>query len=304
MDTPSHIDALNRRFGKEGLAEIIAGRGGLPLLRINSQVGSAEIYLYGAHIVSWRPSGHEEVLFLSSQSEWAPGKAIRGGIPICFPWFGPKAGDPQAPKHGFARLREWRLDSLTPLDDGGVTLVCVLESDAATRAQWPHQFCAAYRVTLGKKLRLELSVINTGADPLRFEEALHTYFRVGEVNDLSVEGLDQVDYLDKNDNFRKKHQDGDLRFQGPVDRVYLNTTAPVELVDHTLHRRLRTEKLHSETTVVWNPWEQGAASLSDFADDEWRSMVCVEVSNVMQQAIVLGPGEEHTLRAILSVAPE
>lgn len=304
MDSSSHIDALNRRFGKEGLAEIVAGRGGLPLLRITSPTGSAEICLHGAHIVSWRPAGAEEVLFLSRQSEWAPGKAIRGGIPICFPWFGPKADDPQAPKHGFARLREWRLDSLTPLDDGGVTLVCVLESDAATRVLWPHQSCAAYRITIGTNLRLELSVINTGTDPLRFEEALHTYFRVGEVEQLSIHGLDQVSYLDKNDNFRQKHQDGDLRLQGPVDRVYLNTTGPVTIVDSALHRRLRTEKLHSETTVVWNPWEQGAAALSDFADDEWHSMVCVEASNVMHETIVLGPGEEHMLRATLSVAPE
>ncbi|MFP5236555.1 MAG: D-hexose-6-phosphate mutarotase [Acidobacteriota bacterium] len=304
MDTLSHIDALNRRFGKKGLAEIVAGKGALPLLRINCQAGSAEIYLHGAHITSWRPAGAEEVLFLSRLSEWAPGKPIRGGIPICFPWFGEKADDPSAPKHGFARLRQWRLDSLTPLDDGGVTLVCVLESDDATRALWPHQFCTAYRITLGKTLRLELSVINTGTDPLRFEEALHTYFHVGEVKEISIPGLDLVRYLDKNDAYRQKQQDGDLRFDGPVDRVFLNTAGPVEVTDPVLHRRLRTEKLHSETTVVWNPWEQGAAGLSDFGDEEWHSMVCVEGSNVMHEALVLGPGEEHMLRVTLSVEPE
>ena len=304
MDTPSQIDALNRRFARSGLAEIVAGRGGLPLLRITSPMGSAEIYLYGAHVTSWRPAGAEEVLFVSEKSEWAPGKAIRGGIPICFPWFGPKADDPAAPKHGFARLREWRLDSLTPWDDGGVTLVCVLESDDATRALWPHQFCTAYRITLGKTLRLELSVINTGTEPLRFEEALHTYFCVGAAEEISIAGLDMVSYLDKNDNFRQKHQDGALRFQGPVDHVYLNTAGPVEVADPTLHRRLRTEKLHSETTVVWNPWQQADAGLADLGDDEWHSMVCVEASNVMQAAIVLGPGEEHMLRATISVEPE
>lgn len=300
----SHIDGLNRRFGREGLAEIVAGKGGLPLLRITSSLGSAEIYLQGAHLTSWRPAGAEEAIFVSEQSEWAPCKAIRGGIPICFPWFGPKAGDPDAPNHGFARLREWRLDSLTPLDDGGVTLVCVQESDATTRMMWPHQFCVAYRVTIGKKLRLELSVINTGIEPLHFEEALHTYFRVGEVKETEVEGLSHTSFLDKNDNYREKHQEDDLHFEGPVDHVYLNTTGPVEVLDRALHRRLRTEKLNSETTVVWNPWANGAASFSDFGDEEWHSMVCVEASNVMNAAVVLGPGEEHSLRVTLSVAPE
>lgn len=302
MHLSSHIEALNRRFGKEGLSEIVPGNGGLPVLRITSPAGSAEIYLQGAHVTSWRPAGQEEVLFVSEQSDWAPGKAIRGGIPICFPWFGPKADDPSAPNHGFARLRDWRLDSLTSLEDGGVTAVFVLESDAASRTLWPHQFCTAYRITIGKTLRLELSVINTGTEPLRCEEALHTYFRIGAVKEVSVEGLDQTNYLDKNDKFRQKHQDGDLRFTGPVDHVYLQTTGPVEVIDRALHRKLRTEKLHSDTTVVWNPWEQGAAALSDFGDEEWHSMVCVEGSNVMNSAVLLAPGEEHMLRVTLSVA--
>jgi glucose-6-phosphate 1-epimerase len=304
MDLASHIDGLNRRFGKKDLARVVAGKGGLPMVQITSAFGAAEIYLHGAHVTRWQPAGADEVIFVSEISEWAAGKAIRGGIPVIFPWFGPKADDAAAPKHGFARLREWRLDALTPLDDGGVTLVCVLESDAATRALWPHRFCAAYRITVGKSLRLELSVFNPGSGALQFEEALHTYFLVGDVERARVHGLVGTAYLDKNDDSREKRQKGDVEFEGPVDRVYLNTTGPAEVIDVAMHRRLRTEKQNSATTVVWNPWEQGAAALADFGNDEWRKMMCVEASNVGGAAIVLEPGEEHSLQVTLSVVRE
>lgn len=304
MESKAHIEGLNRRFGIEGLAEVVAGAGGLPQVRITSRLGTAEVYLYGAHVTSWCPAGQQDVLFVSAESDWEAGKAIRGGIPICFPWFGPKAGDPNAPNHGFARLVEWRLDSLTALDDGGVTMVCVLESDAATLAVWPHTFCAAYRITVGKTLRLELTVINNGTLPLRFEEALHTYFKVGQIERVRISGLDETTYLDKNDQFRAKRQLGDLYFEGPVDHVYVQTQEPVEVLDAVLYRKVRTEKLNSTTTVTWNPWQEGAAALRDFGDEEWRSMVCVEASNVMDAAMVLGPGEEHNLRVTLTVTPE
>lgn len=300
MNTTSHIETLNRRFGKDDLAQVVVGKGGLPMVRIQTRFGDAEIYLHGAHVTGWKPAGNDEVIFVSRESEFVDGKAIRGGVPICFPWFGQKAGDPKAPKHGFARLREWRLDSVTALDDGAVTLVCVLESDAATRELWPHAFCAAYRVTVGKDLRLELTVINTGSAALRFEEALHTYFHVGDVKQTRVRGLDGTAYLDKTEDFQRKEQSGDIEFQGEVDRVYLNTRGPVEVLDAALHRQLVTHKENSATTVVWNPWQELAESLADFGRDEWREMVAVEGSNVGAAGIVLEPGEEHSLRITLS----
>lgn len=302
MNATSRIETLNRRFGKEGLAQVVAGNSGLPMVRIRSRFGEAEIYLQGAQVTRWKPAGGDEVIFVSRESQYAEGKPIRGGIPICFPWFGEKDGDPKAPKHGFARLREWRLDSLTALDDGGVTMVCVLESDAPTRELWPHAFCAAYRITVGKELRLELTVINTGSAALRYEEALHTYFHVGDVRQVRVVGLDGTAYLDKTDGFQQKTQHGDVVFEGEVDRVYLNTTGPVEVLDASLHRRLLTQKQNSDTTVVWNPWVEGAKSLSDFGSDEWLEMMTVEGSNVRAAAITLEPGEEHCLRVTVSAA--
>jgi glucose-6-phosphate 1-epimerase len=189
---------------------------------------------------------------------------------------------------------------LSALDDGSVTLVCITESDAATRPWWPHDFCVAYRVTVGTKLRLELTVINRGKAAMRFEEALHSYLRVGRVQDVSLSGLDGAAYLDKTDEFRQKVQTGNVTLTGQTDRIYLNARGAVDIMDPVLGRLLRTEKVNSETTVVWNPWIEQAAKLSDFGGDEWLEMVAVEGSNVQTAAIQLDPGGEHTMRVTLS----
>jgi glucose-6-phosphate 1-epimerase len=288
MDTLSQSEALNARFGIAGVAQVVAGKGGLPMVRVSTAAATAEISLYGAQVTKWRPAGAKEVLFLSEKAYWDTGRAIRGGIPVCFPWFGDKADDANAPKHGFVRTKQWRLDSLSALDDGSVTLVCITEGDAATRPIWPHDFCVAYRITVGLKLRLELTVINSGKAAMRFEEALHSYLRVGKVSDVTVRGLDGIAYLDKNEAFQQKMQVGDVSFTGPIDRM---------------KRMVRTEKVNSTTTVVWNPWEEQAAIMSDFGNDEWEKMVCIEGSNVQAAAIALNPGEEHTLRVTLSAVP-
>ena len=297
----THIEGLNRRFGVAGVAEITAGGGGLPVVRIASDAAAAEISLYGAQVLRWRPAGEEEVLYLSERSRWEQGEAIRGGIPVCFPWFRNKADDPTAPKHGFVRTREWRLDSLRADEDGTVTLVCVTGSDETTRRWWPHDFLLAYRIRVGRTLRLELSVMNRGATAMRFEEALHTYFRVGEVGLARVHGLDGASYLDNRDGNRAKTQRGDLPITRQTDNAYMDTAAAVEIMDPVLQRSLRTEKTNSASTVVWNPWHEGAAGITDMKPEAWRTMLCVEASNVLGCAVSLGPDEEHTMHATLMV---
>jgi glucose-6-phosphate 1-epimerase len=302
MDELLRIDGLNQRFGISGVAEVIAGNGGLPKVRVTTPLCTAEIYLHGAQVTAWQPAGAEEAIFLSEQSHWKDGTAIRGGIPICFPWFRAKADDPKAPMHGFVRIREWRLDSVTAQEGGTVKVVCSTESDAATRQWWPHQFRLTHRVTIGKTLRLELIASNTGSTPLRFEEALHTYFRVGDARSVRVRGLDGVAYLDNRDGNREKIQSGDIVFATTTDNAYLNTRGAVDLIDPMLRRTVRTKKENSATTVVWNPGRQGAAALPDLGDDEWQRMACVEASNIRGSAVLLAPGEEHMMRATLSVA--
>lgn len=304
MDATAHIEGLNKRFGLAGIAEIVAGNGELPMVRITSKLAEAEVSLYGAQVIRWRPADAKEVLFLSKQSKWARGAAIRGGIPVCFPWFRGKTDNAQAPKHGFVRTREWRLDSLRAEEDGTVTLLCVTASDEESRRWWPHEFLCAYRVAVGRELRLEFSVVNRGNSAMRFEEALHTYFQVGDASRVQVLGLDGTTYLDNMHGNRAKKQQGPLVIAQQTDNAYLDTTAAVNAIDPAWNRRFRTEKVNSASTVVWNPWKDGAAAMAEFGPEEWREMVCVEASNVLGCAVTLGPAEEHTLRATLSVHAE
>jgi glucose-6-phosphate 1-epimerase len=277
------------------------GHNGLPRLSISTPAATAEIYLHGAQVTSWKPAGAEEVIFLSELSQWKEGKAIRGGIPVCFPWFRGKADDAKAPSHGFVRTKSWELDSVE--GDGATTVVSLsTASDEATRAWWPHDFRLTHRVTIGAELTQELLVTNTGNAPMRFEEALHTYYRVGAADSVRIRGLDGVAYLDNTDDNREKRQEGDILFTAPTDRAYMNTTHAVEIVDPAMRRRIRLTKQNSRTTVVWNPWSTGAYSLADLGDEEWRTMACAEASNIRDFAVELGPGQEHSMKTVIQVA--
>ncbi len=284
-----------------GIAQLVEGNGGLPKVRVTAPEAAGEIYLHGANVTSWKPRGGEEVIFVSAQSKWDGEHAIRGGVPICFPWFGAKADDPKAPQHGFVRAKAWRLETMTQTG-GAVTVSMSTESDSTTKTRWAADFRLVLSATFGAELALELLMTNTGDTRLRFEEALHTYYRVGDVTGARVQGLDAVDYLDKTDAARKKTQHGEIVISAETDRVYLNTTAAAVIDDPAMRRRIRIAKENSRATVVWNPWAQKAHALSDFGDDEWKQMVCVETCNVADSAVELAPGEHHRMRAAISVA--
>ncbi len=294
------IDELNQRFAIAGVAQVTAGNGGLPRLNISTPIASAEIYLHGAQITSFRPAGAEEVIFLSQHSQFEAGRAIRGGIPVCFPWFRNKLDDPKAPSHGVVRTKAWQLDSVTHQGDV-VTVSLSTESDAGTRAWWPHDFHLVHRATVGAELTQELIMTNTSAGPVRFEEALHTYYRVGAAEAIRIRGLDRVTYLDNTDANREKRQEGDIVFTAQTDRAYMDTTHAVEIHDPTLRRRIRLVKENSRSTVIWNPWSTGARSLADLGDEEWRTMACVEASNMRACGVDLGPCEQHTMKTVIEV---
>jgi glucose-6-phosphate 1-epimerase len=291
----------DRRFEIPGAASVLEGRGGLQKVCIDCPQAVGEIYLHGAHITSWKPAGGEEVLFLSSQSRWESGRAIRGGVPICFPWFGDKADDPAAPAHGFVRTKAWQLESIVKAGDA-VTVSMFTESDEDTKRWWPAEFRLVYRATFASELTLELAVANTGKRSLRFEEALHAYYRLGNVLKTQVMGLNNIEYIDKTDSNRKKVQHGEIAIVSETDRVYLNTGEEIELEDSGWRRRTRVAKENSRTTVVWNPWVQKAHSLPDFGAEEWTQMICIEASNVSDFAVDLAPGHEHKMKAIVRVA--
>jgi glucose-6-phosphate 1-epimerase len=296
----TEIEALNTSFAIGDLARLVAGQSGLPKVQITSPAASAEIYLHGAQVTAWRPSGSEEVIFTSEHSRWEEGKAIRGGIPVCFPWFRGKADDPKAPAHGVVRTKSWTLESLAQKGDS-ICVTLATESDESTRRWWPHDFRLTLSIQTGAQLELELTVSNTGATAFQFEEALHTYHCVGDVRRARVAGLNGVSFLDNRDGNREKIQNGDVVMVDVTDNAYLNTASSLMIADPILQRRIQIEKQNSLTTVVWNPWDSGAKALADLGDDEWQRMICVEASNILSSAVILAPGEEHRMTTTISV---
>ncbi|HTZ95384.1 MAG TPA: D-hexose-6-phosphate mutarotase [Terriglobales bacterium] len=294
------VTEQDRRFGIPDVARVCEGNGGLARVEIMSPIASGEIYVHGAQVTSWRPLGSDEVLFLSSKSRWEEGQAIRGGIPICFPWFRGKADDPNAPAHGVVRTRSWQLYSIAE-NNAGVAVTMFIESDEQTRRWWPGEFRLVHRVTFGAELKMELICINTGKTPFRFEEALHTYNRVADVTNVHLQGLDGTRFLDNTDSNKEKTQSGDVTIGSQADNAFMNTRSAVDLIDPAMRRRIRLQKLNSNTTVVWNPWQDGASKMRDLGEGEWKQFVCVEASNIISSAVTLAPGQEHTMSAVLSV---
>ena len=283
---------------------LVAGNGGLPRLDVSTRAATAEIYLHGAHVTAWQPAqAAAPVIWMSAASFFQPEKPIRGGVPICYPWFGPHPSDKSAPAHGFARLAEWRLDNVRTLRDGSVDLLLVLDPTSGSQtADARHAATVAHRITIGAKLMMSLEVRNPGPDTLTFEEALHTYFAVQDVTQIEICGLENVEYLDKVAGFARKRQAAEpIRFTAETDRVYLDTTGACTLDDPGLLRRIVVSKSGSQSTVVWNPWRDKAAAMPDFGNDEWRGMVCIETANVGDAAVRLEPGERHVMTAEISV---
>jgi glucose-6-phosphate 1-epimerase len=280
----------------------ISDSGGLPRFEVSTPAATAEIYPHGAHLTRWQPSHvSAPVLWLSGRSFWQSDKPIRGGVPICFPWFGPHKTDNSVPAHGFARVLSWTLCEAGESGDGTVNLAFELESDNASPV-WPHHFHADMRFAIGSTLQIELTVHNVDTVPFTFEEALHTYFTVSDISAVTIAGLEETAYLDKVGGQAERHAEGrPIQFTGETDRVYLDTTATCVIDDPGLQRRIVVGKNQSRSTVVWNPWIAKARAMPDFGDDEWRGMVCVESANVGSAAITLEPGHRHGMTVSLAV---
>jgi glucose-6-phosphate 1-epimerase len=285
---------------------LVDGAGGLPLLRVFTPTTSGEVYLHGAHISAWTPAGEDPVIWMSKASAFAAGEPIRGGIPICFPWFGPGRDSGMSPVHGFARLAHWSLIGAEG-GDGAATLTFRLtDSDVARLPSvqaWQYAFELTYAVTFGAELAIDMTVRNTGEEAYSFEEALHAYFAVKDITGVRIEGLDGSQFLDRAPNASTEpgRQVGAVTFTGETDRVYSSTDAS-SIIDSAGRRVISVAKDASANTVVWNPWIDKAAAMPDFGDDEWPNMVCVETANVLEQALNLEAGHAHTMSTRYSVS--
>jgi glucose-6-phosphate 1-epimerase len=295
---------LQGRFGIPGAVRFEAGANGLIRVIVSTPQAEALVYLHGAHVTHYQPRGDRPVLFVSERSRFELGAPIRGGVPIVFPWFGPKTGEPSAPMHGFARLTEWGVESITQSADGSVTIILGFEAGDATHPDWPHAHSLRYRIVIGETLDLALEVRNRSDAAVIFEEALHTYLAVSDVRQVSVAGLAGTRYIDKTDGMKRKVQEAALiQITGETDRVYLGTKATCVVDDPITGRRLVVEKFGSEATVVWNPWIAKAKAMPDFGDDEWPGMLCIESGNMADHAVTLVPGQCHEMRVSIRSEP-
>ena len=285
-----------RRLEIPGRVTVLEGNGSLPKLEVTTDHSTAEIYLYGAHVTDFQKKGEAPLLFTSQFSRFNAGQPIRGGVPIIFPWFGAREGEPM---HGFARISRWELHEAMTLPEGGVTLRFHLP-ETPESGVWP-SFNANYVVTITDKLSLELLITNSSDENFSFETCLHSYFFVGDINEVGISGLKDVGYLDKTDHFAQKREtEESICFASEVDRIFLDTTQTVEIHDRNLRRIIKIEKSGSASTVLWNPWMAKAQQMPDFGNEEYKQMVCVESGNVAKNRISLRPGRTAALKVTLS----
>lgn len=292
----STLESLNNQFAIPDHLSFKTAGDGLIVADIANAHGTASICLQGGHVMTWQPTGADvPVVWLSKLAKLAPGKSIRGGAPVCWPWFGPHATEAGYPGHGYARTVPWQVTATRALPDGATEIALLLQESDASRAMWPHASKAEILVTVGKTLKIALTTSNLGAEDFVIGEALHTYFQIGDIADIQVRGLEGCEYLDKAGGSVRKHQEGTLKFSAETDRVYVNTQADCLIDDVRLARRIRVSKSGSQSTVVWTPWAEKADKMGDFGPDGWRQMVCVESANALENVVTVKAGASHTL---------
>ena len=272
-------------------------QGGRAALQLDGPGGRVLVSLCGAQVLSWHHAG-QDVLWTASKPEHARGKPVRGGVPLVFPWFGDHPTDKKLPAHGFARTLDWQVASTGP----GPQVVLATQDDAATRALWPHAFGLRCTVDVRAGLRLALEIENRSPTPFSCEEALHTYFAVGDVHTATVHGLEGVRCTETatapESGWDPK---APLHFRAETDRVFHGTPDRLELRAPALRRKVVLASTNARSAIVWNPWPAKTAKLSQMAADDWTKFCCIETANVKSEALTLAPGARHTLELRLQV---
>lgn len=270
-----------------------------PVFIVRHPMAAARIALNGAHVMEWTPVSQRPVLYMSPQAVLEPGKPIRGGVPICWPWFNVHPTDASKPMHGFARIRMWDLAGASETD-GEVQLVFRLTSNTETATLWPQPFHAQVEIKVGSTLEIALTTENISDSPATIREALHTYLAVGDISRVTVRGLANTDYLDTVGVPTVRYQEGDITFDREIDRQYISQ-GTVTVNDPAWRRTLVVEKEGSGTTVVWNPWVEKSRRLADLPDEAYHHFLCVEAANAGDAEVRVAPGETHRLATRISV---
>ncbi len=302
MQTCKNLTTVDHQFDIPNALRFEDSPSGLVRAVISTPTAEADLYLQGAHVTHWTPRGQRPVLFVSPKSLFAPGKAIRGGVPVIFPWFGSRSDGRPGPAHGFSRTLEWAIERTKLLNDGSVEITLALSPNETTRSFGYATFHLRFRITIGPQLQMELETRNQANEPLIYEEALHTYFAIADIRQASVSGLEGTTYIDKTDGFkREKLGNEPVRIAKETDQVHLSTKATCVIHDPVWNRNIVIEKTGSDSTVVWNPWIDKTKGMSDMVPDGWQNMLCVETANAADNAVHLAPGASHALTLAIRV---
>lgn len=278
------------------------------------RVAGSELLLaqQGAQILSYRQHDQPPLIWLSPDAAYRRGQSVRGGVPICWPWFGDLRRNPEAvqahyqqadaPAHGLVRAEDWQLLGIDQ-EEEAVTLRLAYDTRLTPLAGWPQDARLTFTVCVAQELSMRLETLNRGSAPLAISQALHSYFAVSDVRQVSVEGMQGCRYLDTLLDWRELRQVGEPAFTGETDRIYLDTPARMSIVDPGWGRRIHLDARGARSAVLWNPWVDKARRLSQFSDDAWQKMLCIETANVLDDIVQLKTDERHLLELSLSSAP-
>lgn len=293
-----NIEQLNADYGIANKVKFVSGKGGFPTIEINNEYAKAIISIYAGQVLSFQPLDQaEDLMFLSNKAYHQEGKAMKGGVPICWPWFGP---DPEAKgrsSHGFVRNRLWQMRAVDTTQDGATKVTMGLVDTEETRKIWNYAFDFAIAITVGSSLTIELITRNTGKEAFSITQALHTYFKVGHISQVQVLGVENKTYIDKVDSGKQKTQTGAVTFSEECDRIYLNVPSELVIDDAALQRKIKIAATNSNTAIVWNPWATISANMADLEDQDYQNFVCVETANAANEVIEVAANSEYKMVA-------
>ena len=276
---------------------------GLEYLEIDNAHAKGRIALQGAHIMEWQPKFQTQPVFwMSSNARFVKARSIRGGVPICWPWFGAHPTDSTFCPHGFARVIPWRVVDVDATSTGATRIILEMLDTPEAKRQLSYPYVLTVTITIGRRLRVEMATTNKAAHPFVISEAFHTYLNVSDVANVKITGMQDCVYADKVRNYERYVEHNALHFEGEFDRVYIDHSSDCAIHDKGFNRIIHVAKSGSDTTVVWSPGAEKAAEMSDMGElGEWRKMICVETTNAMDNMVVINPGRTHVISAEYSI---
>jgi len=280
----------------------VEGKGGLPLIKVNNAKASALVSIYAGQVLSYKPVAEDEdLMFVSDNASFIEGKAIKGGIPICWPWFGEDPSGSNNPNHGFARNSYWEVSCVKIIDDGTTCIKLELSDSEETRKIWPFAFYLSLEITIGDDLTLQLLTQNTGNQTFIITEALHTYFNVGDATQVELLGLEHSEFLNKTEGNAGACQISGIALNKETDRIYKDEKHELTLIDPVFNRNIKITSSGNKNVIVWNPWVERSAEISDLNSDDYKHFICIEIANAAADQVEIPAGEEYAMSTHYSV---